>query len=409
MGIASIRPKSALRFSSAASQVDVSPSLFPSPPSTPAPEEMSAVDEEMKEALEQVQYIVGYSFNDLSLLEEALTHSSYPSHSSYQRLEFVGDAVLNLAFTNFVFLTNPSVGPGALSLLRAANISTEKLARVAIRHDLYRYLRRISPTLDAMVQEFTEAVSKEREEDYAGISYGGSMVKAPKVLADIVESIAAAIYVDCSFNLVEFWKVFRGILEPIITVETPNQQPVSHIYELCQKQGMSIEFKNWRKENMNITNVYVDGELRGVGSSEQKHIAKLNAARDALQKLCHDEIDDMEITKCSSQISRTWEDVTTSKQINGRLAMSKAHANGGEEVDGSKQRLHELCSKKRWQKPVYSLEEKEGPAHDTKFLCSVKVSFNSETLLAYGDPKSRLKEAENSAAYKFLCQLHFNS
>lgn len=57
------------------------------------------------------------------------------------------------------------------------------------------------------MHEFTEAVSKEKYEDYAGISYGGSMVKAPKVLADIVEAIAAAIYVDCSFNLVQFWKV----------------------------------------------------------------------------------------------------------------------------------------------------------------------------------------------------------
>lgn len=409
LGMTSIRPTSALRFTSAASPIDVTPSWFPSPPSTPAQEETPVVDEEMKEALEQVQFIIGYSFNNLSLLEEALSHSSHPSRISYQRLEFVGDAVLNLAFTNFVFLTNPAVGPGSLSLLRAANISTEKLARVAIRHDFYRYLRRHSPTLDAMVHEFTEAVSKEREEDYAGISYGGSMVKAPKVLADIVEAIAAAIYIDCSFNLVEFWKVFRGILEPIITVETPNLQPVSHIYELCQKQGLSIEFKNWKKDNVNITNVYVDGELLGVGSSEQRPIAKLNAARDALQKFCHDDVDHMEIAKCSSHISKTWEDVPASRQKNGGHAMIKAHANGGEEVDGSKQRLHELCSKKRWQKPVYSLEEKEGPAHDARFLCSVKVITNNEALFAYGDPKSRLKEAENSAAYKLLFQLHSNN
>ncbi|KAH0468492.1 hypothetical protein IEQ34_003525 [Dendrobium chrysotoxum] len=405
LSIASMRSTAALRFSSVASPVDVTPSWVSSPPSTPATDETPAVDEEMKDALDQVQCIVGYSFNDLSLLEEALTHSSYPFRASYQRLEFVGDAVLNLAFTNFVYLTNPSVGPGALSVLRAANISTEKLARVAIRHDFYRYLRRHSPILDSMVQEFTEAVSKEREEDYAGISYGGSMVKAPKVLADIVESIAAAIYVDCSFNLVAFWKVFRGILEPIITVETPNQQPVSHIYELCQKQGMSIEFRNRKKDNMNITNVYVDGELLGVGSSEQKPIAKLNAARDALQKLCHDEVDHMEIMKCSSQTSKTCEDVVTSRQINGGLVTNKANANGGEEVDGSKQRLHELCSKKRWQKPIYSLEEKEGPAHDARFLCSVKVFCNNEALFAFGDHKSRLREAENSAAYKLLCQL----
>lgn len=151
LSIASMRSTAALRFSSAASPVEVTPSWVPSPPSTPAQDETSPVDEEMKDALDQVQCIIGYSFNDLSLLEEALTHSSYPFRASYQRLEFVGDAVLNLAFTNFVYLTNPSVGPGSLSVLRAANISTEKLARVAIRHDFYRYLRRHSPILDSMV------------------------------------------------------------------------------------------------------------------------------------------------------------------------------------------------------------------------------------------------------------------
>ncbi|KAG0493992.1 hypothetical protein HPP92_004986 [Vanilla planifolia] len=192
----------------------------------------------MKEALEQVQRIVGYTFQNVSLLQEALTHSSYTSAASYQRLEFLGDAVLNLAFTNFVFLTNPSVGPGALSLLRAANISTEKLARVAIRHDFYRYLRRNSSKLDSMVKEFADAVTKEKEDDYGELLYGGNTIKAPKVLADVVESVAAAIYLDSKLDLAELWK----------------------------KQGMSIEFKSWKEDNKSISNVFVDGVLMVLAS-----------------------------------------------------------------------------------------------------------------------------------------------
>ncbi|KAG0486561.1 hypothetical protein HPP92_008656 [Vanilla planifolia] len=320
-----IRPSKVLRLPTASSAVDLTHVCFSAPVSGTLPlasfsalAEPCTVAKEMKDALEKVQIIVGYSFHNLSLLEEALTHSSYAGRKSYQRLEFVGDAVLNLAFTNFVFLTNGSVGPGALSVLRAANISTEKLARVAIRHDFYRYLRRNCPKLDCMVKEFADAVSKEREDDYDELPYGGSIVKAPKVLADIVESIAAAIYLDCEFDLVEFWKVFRGILEPIITMNTLNEQPVSNLYELCQKQGKSIEFKNWRNDNLNLTNVFVDGELLGVGSSEQKHIAKLNAARDVLRKM-FPEANHVDVVECSSQACVTSEDQRSSKPLNGGL------------------------------------------------------------------------------------------
>jgi dsRNA-specific ribonuclease len=110
------------------------------------------------EAAARVEHLLCYQFHDRALLEEALTHQSAdgggsaaaPS-SSYQRLEFLGDAALGLAFSNFVFLTNPDLGPGALSTLRAANISTEKLARVAVRHNLYPLLRRNCPRLDLLV------------------------------------------------------------------------------------------------------------------------------------------------------------------------------------------------------------------------------------------------------------------
>ncbi|KAG0493985.1 hypothetical protein HPP92_004979 [Vanilla planifolia] len=363
----------------------------------------------MKEALEQVQRIVGYTFQNVSLLQEALTHSSYTSAASYQRLEFLGDAVLNLAFTNFVFLTNPSVGPGALSLLRAANISTEKLARVAIRHDFYRYLRRNSSKLDSMVKEFADAVTKEKEDDYGELLYGGNTIKAPKVLADVVESVAAAIYLDSKLDLAELWKVFRGILEPIVTAETLNEQPVTHIYHLCQKQGMSIEFKSWKEDNKSISNVFVDGVLLGVGFSEQKHIAKLNAARDALLKMCHDEAVDMTVVECSSRASVISEDQEEFRHLNAEL-VKKVYADGREEVDLSKQRLHKLCSKKHWQKPIYRVEDMQGPAHETRFICSVEVVRDQETLFAVGETRSRVKEAENSTAYKLLCQLtHFNS
>jgi dsRNA-specific ribonuclease len=55
-------------------------------------------------------------------------------------------------------------------------------------------------------------VKQEVMRDLATAPYGGSVVKAPKVLADIVEAIAAAVYVDCKFDLEKLWKVFYSLV-----------------------------------------------------------------------------------------------------------------------------------------------------------------------------------------------------
>lgn len=101
--------------------------------------------------MEAVEKILNYIFRNKSLLKEALTHTSCPDHPSYERLEFVGDSAIGLAISNYLYLTYPSLEPHELSLLRAANVSTEKLARVALSHGLYRFLRCNAPSLDDKV------------------------------------------------------------------------------------------------------------------------------------------------------------------------------------------------------------------------------------------------------------------
>ena len=100
---------------------------------------------EMEESVRGVEQVIGYSFKNKRLVEEALTHSSSSSDTvSYQRLEFVGDAVIGLAISNYFFHAYPWLKPGELTTLRSANVSTEKLARVAVRRDLYHYVRRFN-------------------------------------------------------------------------------------------------------------------------------------------------------------------------------------------------------------------------------------------------------------------------
>ncbi|KAE8734008.1 Ribonuclease 3-like protein 2 [Hibiscus syriacus] len=329
----------------------------------------------MKASIDAVERILNYRFQDKSLLEDALTHSSYLDSFSYERLEFVGDAALGLAFTNYVFLAYPKLDPGLLSLIRSANISTEKLARVAVKHRLFQFVRHNAVGLEQKVNEFTMLVS---EED-GPVAHGGSM-KAPKVLADIVESVAAAIYVDVEFNLVTLWKIFRGLLEPIVTLEDLQQQPqpVTLLFEICQKKRKQVDIRHSRDGEKTVATVYVDGKFISSDSSYQKDIAKLNAVKGALLKLSKSMAVDVDLFGID----------------------------GSFEIGGAKQKLHELCTKKKWSKPIYELAKDEGPSHEKKFVYAVKIPTKGGILCIEGEEKSRVKEAENSAASNMIRSLH---
>ena len=105
--------------------------------------------------------------------------------------------------------------------------------------------------------------------------------------------------------------------------------PVTMLFELCQKQ---VDIKYLKNGEKNVATVYVDGKFIASGSSEKKETAKLNAAKQALLKL------------------------SKSMPTNvGRLDFSFGF-NKSFEIDGEKQKLHELCGKKKWPKPIYRYE-----------------------------------------------------
>ena len=134
--------------------------------------------------------------------------------------------------------------------------------------------------------------------------------------------------------VVLYLKIFRALLEPIVTLEDLQQQPqpVTMLFELCQKQGKQVDIKFRKTGAKNVATVYVGGKFIASGSSEKKETAKLNAARQALLELL--------------------ESMPTNV---GRLDFSFG-LNKSFEIDGAKQKLHELCGKKKWPKPIYRYE-----------------------------------------------------
>ncbi|XP_031739986.1 ribonuclease 3-like protein 2 [Cucumis sativus] len=286
-----------------------------------------------------IERILSYKFKNKKLLEEALTHSSYLNSPSYDRLEFIGDSAIGLAISTYFFPLYPDLNQGQLTLLSAAN----RVCRC----------RRSRRQLNSLWW----------------------LVKAPKVLADIVESVAGAIYVDVEFDLQKLWAIIKDFLKPIYTPEDlkADPQPVTLLFEDCQKKGKQVHIENQEKGSTYVAKVYVDCRPVASGFSKQKPIARLNAAREALIILSD---------STDTKIKR----VVTIDGIDGSF-----------EIEGAKQKLHDFCCRKKWQSPSYS-KEVLGHPHGRRFVCCVKISTFNDTHSIIGDEKSRVKEAENSAA-----------
>ncbi|EYU43123.1 hypothetical protein ABFS82_08G116300 [Erythranthe guttata] len=231
------------------------------------------------QSLGEVEKMIGYNFKNRSLLNEAFTHPSYRKTCvSYERLEYIGDSVLNLLIAKEQFSKYPNLPPGLLTPLRAANVDTEKLARVAIQHNFHRYIRLGTPVLKKQIEAFISAVPK-----HPLHSHG--LINAPKVLADVVESTVGAVFVDSNYSIDTTWEVASFLMEPIITPEMLEKNPVKKLFEICQKYKLKVRLVDqWSQEG--TYKVFVDNQLRGKGMCrEKKEIALNRAANDAYKEV----------------------------------------------------------------------------------------------------------------------------
>ncbi|KVI10671.1 Ribonuclease III domain-containing protein, partial [Cynara cardunculus var. scolymus] len=201
-------------------------------------------------SLGKVEEIIGYIFKNKDLLKEAFTHTSNQDdddgcQSSYERLEYLGDSFLNFMIAKQHYFQYPNMKPGELTQLRAANVDTEALARVAFKHGFHNFIRHQDPLLLGRIQELTEAIKEHP-------LHSNGLINSPKILADVVESLIGAVYVDTNLSIDDTWEVVKKMLEPLTPWEKLKKNPVTRLNETCQKMGIEVEYKNLWVENGEI-------------------------------------------------------------------------------------------------------------------------------------------------------------
>ena len=206
---------------------------------------------------------------------EALTHPSYVNehkveHDDYQRLEFVGDAVVGLSVADFIYKECREMAEGQLTLLRAALVRKETLGELSKRIHL---------------------------SDYTNVGHGGDneIRENQKFLCDIFEALVGAIYMDLGFEKAREFVMSqigsyineKGMESFIVT----SKDYKSRLQELVQADTKrTVEYT--LVETSGPTNaphflyqVMMDGIVLGEGRGPNKKVAQQEAAKDALSKM----------------------------------------------------------------------------------------------------------------------------
>ncbi|MCB1056555.1 MAG: ribonuclease III [Acidobacteria bacterium] len=214
---------------------------------------------------------LGYRFRSPELLQLALTHRSFANEQGqgghYERLEFLGDAVLGLVTAEWLFERHPDLPEGELSKLKSSLVSARSLARHARRLGLGEQLQL--------------GVGEERS--------GGRDKRS--LLADSMEAVFGAVFRDGGLEAAR--KVIGGLLETESGGEASRGpvDPKTELQEVAQARGWAlpeyrlVDSQGPDHEKVFVFECFLEGELAGTGQGRSKKVAEQAAAAQALASL----------------------------------------------------------------------------------------------------------------------------
>ena len=222
--------------------------------------------------MDKLEEKIGYSFKNRELLTTALTHSSYTNerHDSldcYERLEFLGDSILGVVTAEFLYRHAPKLPEGRMTRLRAELVCEVSLHKVALSLELGKYMR----------------LGRGEERT------GGR--ERTSILADMVEAIIAAIYLDSGMEEAKKFVMDKVLKDAEITDQHRSADYKTALQELIQRDSESrIEYELIGESGPDHDKrftfcVKINGTVAGEGTGRTKKEAEQLAAQKALEEL----------------------------------------------------------------------------------------------------------------------------
>ena len=222
--------------------------------------------------IKDLEAAIGYHFNNISLLQNALAHSSYANERwrsslmSNERLEFLGDSILGMLVADYLYRTFPDRPEGDLTRMRADMVCEKTLAKVANGLDLGEHL-----------------LLGKGEEQGGGRSRNS-------ILADAVESVIAACYLDGGMAAaVQFVQKFILVNVPVTKLHNADYKTA--LQELVQQKKNQVLCYTLAGESgpdhdkQFSVQLTLNGQVVGIGAGSSKKRAEQDAARVAMEKL----------------------------------------------------------------------------------------------------------------------------
>ena len=221
----------------------------------------------IESSLEKLQLVLGHQFNNISLLRQALSHRSvFSANMSYERLEFLGDRVLGLILAKHLFLEFDHDDQGKLTKRFHAQAQQSRLYEISQKIELQNYI-----------------IAEKRIE----------LAMQPSIMADVVESVIAALYLDSGLEVAEqfilsYWNWQGDVPQDIL------HNPKSALQEWSEAQGLGLPTYELIKKTgpdhqaCFTTKVVIEGFQPSMGTGASKKLSERDAARqfmDFLSKL----------------------------------------------------------------------------------------------------------------------------
>ncbi len=221
--------------------------------------------------MQSIEKSIGYKFKDKDLLKKALTHTSYAnekSQESNEKLEFLGDSILEFITSKFLYLNYKNLKEGEMTKVRATVVCEKSLYKVAKMHNF---------------SDFLYLGKSERKT-------GGK--NRPAILADSVEAIIAAIYLDGGIEPAEKF-IVQNLKDEIdfATKHVGDKDYKTVLQEKLQEHGdVNIQYEITKEEgpdhNKTFTaRVSCNGKILSEGEGKSKKEAHMSAAQKALENL----------------------------------------------------------------------------------------------------------------------------
>ena len=224
----------------------------------------------MEKNLERFEEKIGYTFQNKELLKNALTHTSYAYESdveSNERLEYLGDSILEFVSSEFLYKNYQNLTEGEMTKVRATTVCENNLFEIAKRHDFSDFL-------------------------FLGKSEKANHNIKKAILADSVEAVIAAIYLDSGLEAAKKF-ILANIQD---TIESASHHVGDKDYKTVFQEKLQIhgdvkivytiiKEEGPDHDKMFTAKVEVDGTELARGTGKSKKLAEMEAARIALENL----------------------------------------------------------------------------------------------------------------------------